>query len=89
MLLVINVRNGINIPSNEIQNNNEKFIMTELTQQDHGITSIITAIKTPLGFFVLVLLVGETCFVLIVKDLEGIDRTIAIIGMITMMLSPV
>lgn len=60
--------------------------MNDTAQQNHGRTNIILAIKTHLSFFALVLLVGESCLLFIAKDASGIDRTIAIIGIIGMLI---
>lgn len=45
-------------------------------------TGIIEAVKTPLGFFVLVVLVVEALLGIIVGLSEGTDRTLAIVGML-------
>lgn len=48
-------------------------------------TSLIQAIQTPLGFFVLVVLVVEVVFGIVAGLREGPDRTYLVIGMIALM----
>ncbi len=44
--------------------------------------SIIQGVKTPLGFFVLTVLIGEGGLIAFAAKAEGLDRTIGIVGMI-------
>ena len=48
-------------------------------------TSIIGAVKTPLGFFALAVLVGEAGLLAFAAKAEGMDRTIGILGMIVLL----
>lgn len=49
--------------------------------------SIIAAVKTPLGFFALAVLIGETGLLAFAKEAEGAGRTIGIVGMIALLLA--
>ncbi|MCP3955398.1 MAG: hypothetical protein GY697_24735 [Desulfobacterales bacterium] len=47
--------------------------------------SIIQGVKTPLGFFVLTVLIGEGGLIAFAAKADGIDRTIGIVGMILLL----
>ena len=51
--------------------------------------SVIFAIKTPLSFFVLTVLVGEAGLLAFASSAEGVSRSIGIVGMIVLLLASI
>jgi hypothetical protein len=45
-------------------------------------TSIIEAVRTPLGFFTLAVLIAEVCLVLLIPRVEGPNLTIIVVGVV-------
>jgi hypothetical protein len=59
------------------------------TSESQSRSSVIFAIKTPLSFFVLTVLVGEAGLLAFATSAEGVSRSIGIVGMIVLLLASI